>query len=226
MALGCAGSGGGGAHFEPSREATCRSMDSIFALSGWRQPMELSGRVKLDVKQYRVQGRFRAAFAGNGDFTFEFSGNMVMGGHHEDVVVSFQGGKLYVLDRERGRLYEGEEADELIREGLGTDWRMVELIRRITAWPPPCDRVSGAEIERRGDGGARVKGRVAGESFRAEFAGRRIEEASWPVAAGEPSEDRLNLEYRWRLDAGERGSLEELVAFLEGRRWRMILQAD
>jgi hypothetical protein len=201
-------------------------VDSVFALSGWREPMELTGKVKLDVKQYRVQGRFRADFAGNGDFTFEFAGTMAMGGHHEDVVVSFQAGELYVLDRERGRLYEGDETDELIREGLGMEWNMVDLVRRITARPPSCDRLSRVEVEPKRESGATVKGLVGGESFRADFTGGRIEKASWPVVAGGRREDRLSVEYRWRSVSDQSASLDELTAFLEGRRWRMILEVD
>ncbi len=187
--------------------------------------MELTGRVKLDVKQYRVQGRFRADFAGDGNFTFEFAGSMALGGHHEDVVVSFQDGELYVLDRERGRLYEGAETDELIREGLGMEWNMVDLVRRITAWPPVCRRLARVEVEAR-RGGATVKGRVDGESFRADFEGGLIQRASWPVVSAGRNEDRLSLKYRWRTTAGGLERLDELVAFLEGRRWRMILEVD
>lgn len=198
----------------------------MFAMSGWREPMETSGKVKLDVKQYRVQGRFRAYFAGNGDFTFEFTGTMAMGGHHEDVVVSFQEGTLYVLDRERGRLYEGDQTDELIREGLGMDWDMGELVRRITAWPPPCDRLSQTTLQSGRGGRKTVEGRVDGRTFRAEFDQRGIEEATWPVVTGDRSEDRLSLQYRWRSNSDGGRGLDELVAFLEGRRWRMILEAD
>jgi hypothetical protein len=188
--------------------------------------MELAGKVKLDVKQYRVQGRFRADFAGNGDFTFEFAGTMVMGGHHEDVVVSFHDGELYVLDRERGRFYEGDETNRLIREGLGTDWDMVDLVRRITASPPPCQRLSRVEVEWRRKDTATVEGRVDGEAFRAEFDDGAIVKASWPLASTGQMEDRLSLDYRWRKAPDGRQALEELVGFVEGRRWRLILEVD
>jgi hypothetical protein len=226
LALSCAGSGGERARFEPAAEAACRSLDSVFALSGWREPMESTGRVKLDVKQYRVQGRFRARFVGDGDFTFEFTGTMALGGHHEDVVVSFQRGTLYVLDRERGRLYEGDETDQLIREGLGMAWKMGDLVRWITAWPPACNRLSGVAVASRGDGGATARGRVDGHSFQAEFTRDRLEEASWPLMDGDRSDDRLSLRYWWRSDAGGRAVLDELVAYVEGRRWRMVLEVD
>jgi hypothetical protein len=222
---GCALTRGGG-RVQPASEAACRSLDSAFAHSGWQSPMALAGRVQLDVKQYRVKGRFRADFDGEGDFTFEFEGTMVMGGHHEDVVVSFHGGELYVLDRERGRLYQGEETDELLREGLGVDWHMADLVRRITARPPPCARLSGVEVESGGRKEVTAKGRIDGGPFRADFKGGLIERASWPVGPGGRAEDRLSLEYRWRRGPGEPARLEELVAFLEGRRWRLILQAE
>lgn len=188
--------------------------------------MVVEGRVKLDVKQYRVQGRFQADFGPDGDFTFEFAGTMVMGGHHEDVVVSFQEGVLYVLDRERGRLYEGEETNQLIREGLGTDWDMVELVRRVTAQPPECGRLSQLEVRRGGGRAATVVGRVDGDRFRADFARGAIESASWPLASTHRKEDRLSLRYRWRDRPGGGAILDELEGFVEGRRWRLILDAD
>jgi len=226
LVVGCAGSRGDGGRFEPAGDAECRSLDSAFALSGWHSRMELTGKVKLDVKQYRVQGRFRADFSGEGNFTFEFAGTMVMGGHHEDVVVSFHDGELYVLDRERGRLYEGEETNRLIRDGLGTDWDMVDLVRRITAWPPPCQRLSLVEVQWRGDDAGTVKGRVDGDAFRAEFDDGVIVNASWPLASTGQMEDRLSLDYRWRIAPDGRQALKELVGFVEGRRWRLILEVE
>jgi hypothetical protein len=226
LVIACAGTHGGDGRFEPGGDASCRLVDSVFDASGWREPMEMTGRVQLDVKQYRVQGRFRSTFKGDGDFTFEFTGTMAMGGHHEDVVVSFHQGRLYVLDRERGRFYEGDETNELIQEGLGMDWDMVALVRRITAWPPPCRRLSRLVLDSKGKDAARLEGRVDGESFRADFEGGRITRASWPVISEGRAEDRLSLDYRWRQRAAGPAALDELVAFLEGRRWRMILETN
>jgi hypothetical protein len=226
LAAGCTGARDDRSRFEPATPAQCVALDSAFTLSGWRSPMDLTGKVKLDVKQYRVQGRFRAHFAGNGDFTFEFAGTMVMGGHHEDVVVSFNDGRLYVLDRERGRFYEGEETNRLTREGLGTDWDMVFLVRAITAIPPACDRLSRIEVRWIGDGSAELDGRVDGESFSARFEGGRIERASWPLISAAGKDDRLSVRYRWRAGEGRARTLEELEGFVEGRRWRIILDVD
>jgi hypothetical protein len=195
----------------------------------------MTGRVKIDVKQYRVTGWFRMTSTGDGDVTFEFTGTMALGGHHEDVVVSFHGGELRILDRERARFYEGAEADALIRDGLDVDWNLAQLIRRITAQPPDCERLSTVSYSRRG-GSARLEGRLDGKRFKLEFEGGRIVEASWQVQSELGPEDRMNVTYRWEIanQAGDaqngqaalRGAtLRQVVVFVEGRRWRVKLDA-
>jgi hypothetical protein len=119
--LACAGTRDHNGNLQPASNSDCHIVDSILAGSGWREPLDMTGRVMFDVKQYRVQGRFQLTAPGDGNLTFEFSGTMAMGGHHEDVVVSFYDDTLRVLDRERGRFYEGEEANALVSEGLDID---------------------------------------------------------------------------------------------------------
>jgi hypothetical protein len=195
----------------------------------------MTGRVRIDVKQYRVTGRFRMMSTGDGDVTFEFTGTMALGGHHEDAVVSFHGGELRILDRERARFYEGAEAVALIRDGLDVDWDLAQLIRRITAQLPDCERLSTVSYSRR-DGSARLEGRLDGTGFKLEFEDGRIVEASWPVQSEGGPEDRMNVTYRWEVadpagdaqngQAAVRGAaLRQVVVFLEGRRWRIKLDA-
>jgi hypothetical protein len=228
--LGCAG--GTGEHqgrFEAAGEGGCRAVDSALAKSGWGEPLVMSGRVTLDVKQYHVQGRFRMEAPGNGNLTFEFEGTMAFGGHHEDVVLAFHEDTLRVLDRERGRFYEGDEADALVREGLDLDWNLDELIRRIIVTPPECRRLSEARLIDRGRSRTRLEGRIDGEKFRMDFEHGLVVNTSWPVVSGGSQEDRMAVTYKWRGtgDAlGGRPPLRGLVAFLEGRRWRVKLDSE
>lgn len=204
---------------------SCRTVDSVLALSGWRGDIEMTGRVTFDVKQYRVRGRFQLSAEPNGDLVFEFSGNMVLGGHHEDVVLSWYDGELRVLDRERGRLYEGADVDGLIAEGLGEEWNVAELIRMVTARTPDCTRLSSVELSGRAER-TRLDGRLDGESFRLDFAGGRLTDASWPVRAAGGSGDRLEVTYTWTPASGAgKAALASTVLFLEGRRWRIKLES-
>lgn len=227
LLLACTGARDQSGGFRPAETSDCEIVDSILTGPGWRLPVDMSGRVMFDVKQYRVQGRFQLKAPGDGNLTFEFTGTMAMGGHHEDVVVSFYDDTLRVLDRERGRFYEGEEAHALVSEGLDVDWDVGELLRRIMGRPPACSRLSSVSVSRRGEAGSRLEGRIDGERFRVDIAGRRVTEASWPVMAGDEADDRLRVTYDW--PTGPAGapdeSFDELVAFLEGRRWRVILSA-
>jgi hypothetical protein len=149
--------------------------------------------------------------------------------------VSFHGGELRILDRERARFYEGAEADVLIRDGLDVDWDLAQLIRRITAQPPGCERLSTVSYSQR-DGSARLEGRLDTRRFKLEFEGGRIVKASWPVPSERGSEDRMNVTYQWEdanpagdaqnRQAAVRGAmLRQVVVFLEGKRWRVKLDA-
>jgi hypothetical protein len=226
--LACAGTGEHRGDFDAAGGGECRVVDSILAGSGWREPVDMTGAVTFDVKQYRVKGRFRLTAPGDGDLVFEFTGTMAMGGHHEDVVVSLYRDTLRVLDRERGRYYEGAGANALVSEGLDLGLDAAELLRRITGRSPPCARLSSLSVSRRGGSGTRLDGRIDGKRFRMEFEDGRVTEATWPIIVAGREEDRLRVNYDWTVGSSgsNRAYLKELVAFLEGRRWRVKLNAN
>ena len=63
-------------------------MDSTLTAGGWGTPLAMKGKVTIDVKQYRVRGRFDMKSDAGGNFTFEFTSSAALGGLHEDVVIS------------------------------------------------------------------------------------------------------------------------------------------
>jgi hypothetical protein len=204
-------------------DSGCRIVDSSLTRSGWRDGLEMSGKVTFDVKQYRIKGRFRMEAQSNGDLVFEFTGTMAMGGHHEDAVLSYYGGELRILDRERGRFYEGPEVDQLVQDGLGEGWDVAGLIRMVTARPPDCLLLS--DISRTTSAsGSRVNGRLDGDRFRLDFSDSGLTRASWPLIPEKGGEDRLEITYEWKKTAGADNSrLVGVVLYLEGRRWRIKL---
>jgi len=183
----------------------------------------MTGKVTIDVKQYRIKGRFEMEAEPTGDFVFEFTGTMAMGGHHEDVVLSYYAGELRILDRERGRYYEGPEVDQLVLDGLGKGWDVAFLIRLATARPPDCPLLTDIrKTESRS--GSRVEGRLDGDRFRLDFSDSMLIRASWPLIPENGGEDRLEITYEWKKAAGtEKPQLTGLVLYLEGRRWRIKL---
>jgi hypothetical protein len=184
----------------------------------------MKGRITMDVEQYRVQGRFELDWEGRGELTLRFAGTMLFGGHREEIVVALRDDTLRVLDRERGRYYEGREVDALVREGTELEWDLAEGIGRVTARAVDCDRLQQVSV-RDGPDGA-LSGRIDGAPFEVAFDGGDIREAVWPVIVQGRADDRMKVTYRWDERAGGDRELRELVVFLEGRRWRVKLKAD
>ena len=175
----------------------------------------MHGRATFDVEDYRVRGRFTLKSFANGDAVLEFGGATLLGGHREDVVVSISGDTLRVLDRERGRYWEGDDAGRMLADGSDTagDWLLA--LRRILASGCP-----GVESLQAGPDG--VSGAGADGPFDLRAPNGHLEGATWPNPAPEDTfRDRLEAEYRW-----SNGKLQELEARLPTRGWRVRLEAD
>jgi hypothetical protein len=192
----------------------CARADSFFA-GAFPRPLEMRGRATFDVDDYRVRGRFELHATASGDAVLEFSGASLLGGRREDVVVSLSGDTLRVLDRERGRFYEGDEAEQLIEDGTGAagDWRLG--LRRVLA--AGCPGIESLRAEEDG-----VSGVGADGPFRLRAPAGRLEAAMWPnPAPGETFRDRLDVRYHW-----SHGRLDVIEARLPVRGWRVRLDGD
>lgn len=175
----------------------------------------MRGHATFDVDSYRVRGRFELALSANGDAVLEFSGSTLLGGHREDAVVSLSGDTLRVLDRERGRYYEGDEVTRMVESGTHTRGNWVLGLRRALASGCPAIETVVA-----GDDG--ISGSGPDGPFSLELEGGRLVQATWPNPAPEETfRDRLEVRYRWK-----EGRLELLEALLPTRGWRIRLEAE
>ena len=189
-------------------------METFFART-FPRPLEMHGRATFDVEDYRVRGRFVLKSSANGDAVLEFGGATLLGGHREDVVVSLSGDTLRVLDRERGRYYEGPDVERMVEEGTHTAGEWVLTLRRILASDCP-----GIESLQSGEDG--VSGSGSDGPFDLKAPGGHLEGATWPNPAPEDTfRDRLEVRYRWSHD-----QLQEIEARLPTRGWRVRLVAD
>ena len=175
----------------------------------------MHGHATFDVDSYRVRGRFQLSLAAAGDAVLEFSGATLLGGHREDAVISLSGDTLRVLDRERGRYYEGEEVARLIASGTGKQGEWALALRRVLASGCP-----GVETVVEGEDG--ISGTGPDGPFTLRVENGRLTQATWPNPAPEETfRDRLEVRYRWKD-----GHLELLEALLPTRGWRVRLEAD
>ena len=112
-----------------------RELDSLLASAGPVRPWGIAGDALLDIEQFRFRGRFRLDVSATGECTLELGGSTLFGGHREDVVVSLIGDSLRVFDRERGRFYEGDELDQLIRDATHADANWSRVVARAFLLP-------------------------------------------------------------------------------------------
>jgi len=129
--------------------------------------------------------------------------------------VSLMSDTLRVLDRERGRYYEGDEVERLVESGTHTpgDWTLA--LSRILA--SGCGGVAAAGKD--GDG---LAGTAEDGPFELESEDGRITAATWPnPAPGDTFKDRLEVRYRWR-----NGALNGIEVLLPTRGWRVRLEGD
>ncbi len=195
-------------------EAACARADSFLA-SAFPRPIHMTGHATFDVDSYRVRGRFTLELEPSGDAVLEFSGATLLGGHREDAVVSLSGDTLRVLDRERGRYYEGEEVTRLVASGTGKEGEWTLALRRVLASGCPG-------VETVGNGESGLSGTGPDGPFALKVEDGRLAQATWPNPAPEETfRDRLEVRYEWK-----EGRLELLEALLPTRGWRVRLEAD
>lgn len=223
--LGCTGAQRAhrGQSLDPRLARDCSRIDSLFRATSAAGAFTVSGRTTIDINQYRVRGRFSLEVSDSGNVLLEYTSSGVMGGGHEDVAFSLYDDTLRVLDRERGRFYQGEQVSELIRSGIDVDCDATALVKRVFATPPPCDEISEAQIV----AGARTElsGRFRGGRFQAQFVQGRLTHAVWPGLFSNSGTGNLELTYRWKEGSALR-RLQQLVLWVEARRWRVVLNAE
>jgi hypothetical protein len=207
-----------GPHYQAGEIArgaqACARADSFFA-AAFPRPQTMRGRATFDVDSYRVRGRFELRTLPDGAAVLEFSGTTLLGGHREDVVVSQVGDTLRVLDRERGRYYEGAEVGRMIEGGTHAKGNWSLGLRRVLAASCP-----GIETARSAEDGLSGTGPDGPFELRAETG--RLVTATWPNPAPvETFRDRLEVHYRWR-----NGVLQFMEVRLPMRGWRIRLEAD
>ena len=130
---GCATSGG------TPTPSICAQFDSFYAHSGFEAPLTITGKATVNANQYQIRGIIRAEFHPFGDVYMDFSSSVLFGSQIEDFFLSLVSDTLRIVDRERGQIYEGEQAAEFLREALAMDFDVVhhaEASRRRPALVP------------------------------------------------------------------------------------------
>ena len=225
LSVGCASSGLRTAVDGSSSRTgdACAVLDSSYGHSGFSDPLTFVGKVTIDANQYRVRGVVRFETQPPNNVYLEFNSSMLFGNRIEAFFCSVVDDTLRIVDRERGRYFEGEVAEQFLREQLSMDFSIQRTLALILGGHPPCGQVDELNVKPR-SGGDALTGRADGRPFRVEFLpDGRVDEVLWPVPDDPTVKDRVRVEYEWG-DAGSAG-LKRMTIHLEEREWRCKLIA-
>lgn len=227
LAAGCASTGGGRHHL--GREA-CARLDSLYQDAGFRSAQKMSGKATFDIEQYRVRGQFGLATGPGGDFIFELSSSVMFGSQREDLVVSSADGMLRVLDRERGRYYEGAEIDRLLSQDLELDINCAELISMVLGGQIPCRSLdeTGLSGPNTGDGQFVFAARREQQPVKLMFEAKsgRLVRLEWPIQRTGGRNAQLRVDYDWGPGSGGGLELTAMVLKVDSEGWRIMLRED
>ncbi len=203
----------------------CRTLDSLYESSGFEKTVSMSGKITFDVEQYRIRGQFTLTANPSGGMGFDFSTSALFGNQHEDISMSTAGGVVRVLDRERGRYYEGEEVDELLKEMVGLDLDVGEIVSLVLGAMPPCGDLQEKRISLSRNGDVVFASRSLDEGVRIVFGGERrtIRKIEWPISFADGKITPLLADYDWENDDGGNRLLKRLVLSVSEKGWRIKL---
>lgn len=211
----------------PTEASGCAVLDSLLASSGLGSPVSIAGHATVDANQFRMRGKILLEASGAGHIVFEFTSTVLFGQAREDFVFSLSSDTLLIVDRERGAVYEGEEAVRFLAESLEADFDVPQALSFAFGGRPPCSELSEIRCGARASGAVSCEGDRFGKPFRAVFGekGGRLEEVEWPVRSDRYGGDRLRVQYEWTADGGV-DSLSGVVLSLEVRGWRCKIRAS
>jgi hypothetical protein len=203
----------------------CVTLDSLYASSGFESPLSMTGRITFDVEQYRIRGQFTLTADADGEMGFDFSSSVMFGSRHEDISMSMVGGIIRVLDRERGLYYEGEEVNEKLREMLGLNLEVSEIISLVLGALPPCGDLQDKKINLSRSGEVVFTSQLSHRDVRIVFDAERraIRKFKWPLAFDSGKATPLDVDYTWEQVGGEGRELRRLVLYVPEKGWRIKL---
>jgi hypothetical protein len=224
IVMGCAAQGQKHALSEAD---PCVMLDSLYASAGFEATLSMTGKITFDVEQYRIRGQFTLTVHPEGQMGFEFSSSAMFGSRHEDISMSITGGVVRLLDRERGMYYEAEEVDVQLREMLGLNLDVREVLSLVLGAMPPCGDLQDKKVGLSRNGEVVFASSVRDRDVRIVFdEGRRtIHKFIWPLAFDGGKAASLEVDYTWEQVEGEGPVLKRLVLSVPDKGWRIKLVA-
>ncbi|HUV36559.1 MAG TPA: hypothetical protein VMX58_06435 [Patescibacteria group bacterium] len=110
--------------------------------------LHIRGSVRIDLPRYRVRGLCTIRATPAGDVRIDFHHSSLFGSYREDATIFLRGGKLGILDRERGAFFENDTTLAILRDHLGFNLFPDDIAHVLLLACPDCAEVDSSGISR------------------------------------------------------------------------------
>jgi hypothetical protein len=150
----------------PRVQAPCDSeFEALFPAIQAADGIEIVGKVRLEVRQYRIRGLLRIIYSPREHAAqLDFQNSSLFGAIEEDVTM-LVGDSLIIFDRERGTYFGNDSARALVEEKMGEKITAEDILDALLFSYPCCAELQSPAIEYSG----------ADWKLKADWRGRRIE---------------------------------------------------
>jgi hypothetical protein len=111
--------------------------------------LELVGRMRIDLPQYRFRGLCKMLYAPEEGLRIDFHHSSLFGAVREDVTV-LVGDSMIIYDRGQGRLMSKESSREIVDRGIGERIEPRDVLYALLLVVPPCTELGRRSMSESG----------------------------------------------------------------------------
>ena len=152
----------------PLRHGTVRpcsgELDAPFSPYGLERHVSIVGRAKIVLPKYRIRGICRIRSEPSGGLVVDFEHSSLFGAYREDATIMLDGGKLLIIDRERGRMYDNDASLSILGSELAFQLFPDDIRYALLLDVPECTEIEGLVVDS-DDGRWRLAGEWRGRNI-------------------------------------------------------------
>ncbi len=109
--------------------------------------LNIRGRVRIDLPRFRVRGLCTIRATQEGDVRIDFHHSSLFGSYREDASIFLRGGRLGILDRERGAFFGNDSTVALLRDHLGFNVYPDDIALILLLACPDCAEIDSSSMQ-------------------------------------------------------------------------------
>jgi hypothetical protein len=123
--------------------------ETLFPSAGRGEGLEIIGRIKIELPQYRIRGVCRMLYSPNGYLRLDFQHSSLFGALKEDVTVVFSD-SIVMYDRERGQTIASDSSRVILQRSFGERIEPDDILYALLLTVPQCPELADEVLREAG----------------------------------------------------------------------------